>query len=116
MHIEAYIQNIGVWFIERYVYVLCPTLCNPLDCSLPGSSVNFQARILELVALSTSKASSLNQKLNPNILCFLHYRWILYPLSHKEAQPVIRLKNNMFQPWLLLYPRKRLMQLKTVIH
>ena len=28
---------------------LCPTLCNPIDCSLPGSSVQglLQARILE---------------------------------------------------------------------
>ena len=28
----------------------CPTLCNPMDCSLPGSSVHgiTQARILEL--------------------------------------------------------------------
>ena len=33
---------------------LCPTLCNPMDCSLPGSSVHgiFQARILEWVAIS----------------------------------------------------------------
>jgi len=32
----------------------CPALCNPIDCSPPGSSVHeiFQARILELVALS----------------------------------------------------------------
>ena len=31
----------------------CPTLCNPLDCSLQGSSVHgiFQARILEQVAI-----------------------------------------------------------------
>ena len=30
----------------------CPTLCNPMDCSLPGSSVHgiFQARIQEWVA------------------------------------------------------------------
>ena len=40
-----------------YVYVCvhaqsCPTLCNPIDCSPPGSSVHgiFQARILEWVA------------------------------------------------------------------
>ena len=35
---------------------LCPTLCNPMDCSLPGSSVhgNLQARILELVAIPFS--------------------------------------------------------------
>ena len=33
---------------------LCLTLCNPMDCSLPGSSVHgiFQARILEWVAIS----------------------------------------------------------------
>ena len=38
---------------------LCPTLCNPVDCSLPGSSVHgiFQARILEWVAISFSRGS-----------------------------------------------------------
>ena len=32
----------------------CPTLCDPMDCSPPGSSVNgiLQARILEWVAIS----------------------------------------------------------------
>ena len=35
----------------------CPTLCDPVDCSLPGSSVHeiLQARILEWVAISFSK-------------------------------------------------------------
>ena len=35
-------------------------LCNPMDCSPPGSSVHriFQARILEWVAISTSRRSS----------------------------------------------------------
>ena len=38
----------------------CPTLCDPVDCSPPGSSVHeiFQARILEWVAISFSKGSS----------------------------------------------------------
>ena len=38
----------------------CPTLCVPLDCSLPGSSVCgiFQTRIRELVAISFSRGSS----------------------------------------------------------
>ena len=37
-----------------------PTLCNTIDCSLPGSSVHgiFQARILEWVAISFSRGSS----------------------------------------------------------
>ena len=38
----------------------CPTLCNPMDCSLPGSSVHatLQARILEWVTVSFSRRSS----------------------------------------------------------
>ena len=38
----------------------CPTLCEPKDCSLPGSSVHgiLQARILEWVAISFSRGSS----------------------------------------------------------
>ena len=46
-------------FINWYVYggglvtKLCPTLYDPMDCSLPGSSVHgiSQARILEWVAI-----------------------------------------------------------------
>ena len=36
----------------------CPTLCDPMDCSPPGSSVCgiVQARILEWVAISFSDA------------------------------------------------------------
>ena len=37
----------------------CPTLCDPMDCSLPGSSVHgiLQARILEWVAMPSSRGS-----------------------------------------------------------
>ena len=36
------------------VIKLCPTLCDPMDCSLPGFSIRgiFQARVLEWVAIS----------------------------------------------------------------
>ena len=39
---------------------LCLTLCDPMDCSPPVSSVHgiFQARILEWVAISSSRISS----------------------------------------------------------
>ena len=42
------------------VVLLCPTLCNPMDYSLPGSSVHgiLQARMLEWVAISLSRGSS----------------------------------------------------------
>ena len=39
---------------------LCPTLFDPMDCSLPGSSVHgiFQAIVLEWIAISFSRGSS----------------------------------------------------------
>ena len=42
------------------LFQLCPTLCDPIDCSPPGSSVHglFQARISEWVAISFSRGSS----------------------------------------------------------
>ena len=45
---------------ESEVVKLCPTLCDPMECSLPGSSVHgiFQARKLEWVAISLSRGSS----------------------------------------------------------
>ena len=45
---------------ESEVAQSCPTLWDPLDCSLPGSSIHgiFQARVLEWVAISFSRRSS----------------------------------------------------------
>ena len=46
---------------ESGVTQLCPTPSNPMDCSLPGSSVHgiFQARVLEWVAIALSEPTSL---------------------------------------------------------
>ena len=45
---------------ESEVAQWCPTLCDPMDCSLPGSTIHgiFQARVLEWVAISFSRRSS----------------------------------------------------------
>ena len=44
---------------ESEVAQLCPTLRDPMDCSLPGSSVHgiFQARVLEWGAIAFSSTS-----------------------------------------------------------
>ena len=63
---------------------LCPTLCDPVDCSLPGSPVHgiFQARILEWVAISFSKASS-----QPRDQTWVsHHRQILYHWVTQKAK------------------------------
>ena len=48
-----------VWAAEEGVGVKNPTLYNPMDCSLAGSSIHviFQARVLEWVAISFSRVS-----------------------------------------------------------
>ena len=55
------IDNIVVWrYWYRFVAKSCPTLSDPMDCSLPGYSVHgiSQARILEWVSISFSRGSS----------------------------------------------------------
>ena len=67
----------------------CLTLCDPIDCSLPGSIIPgiFQARILAWSVLPVPSPENL-----PNSGIFLtkglnlglrHYRQMLYHLSHQ---------------------------------
>ena len=58
---------ISCWY---YCLKSCPT-CDPMDCSLPGSSVHgiSQARILEWVAISFSRGSS-QPRNRTHISCF----------------------------------------------
>ena len=57
----------------------CPTLCDPVDCRPPGSSVHgiLQARVLEWVATPSSRGSS-----QPGLP---HCRWILDHLRHQGS-------------------------------
>ena len=68
----------------------CPTLCDPMDWSLPGSSVHgiLQPRTLEQVVIFFSREIFPIQGLKPS---FLRCRQILYHLSHQGSP---RLKEN----------------------
>ena len=54
-----------IWIVVVHVQS-CPTLCNPTNCSPPGSSVHgiLQARILEWVAIYFSRGSSRHRDRN----------------------------------------------------
>ena len=58
--------------VKSEVAQLCLTLHNPMDCSLPGSSVHgiFQARVLEWVALSFSEEGIVQYNQPSNVLFF----------------------------------------------
>ena len=51
--------TVALWQKYKALHLValsCPTLCNPMDCSLPGSSIHgvFQARVLEWGAIAFS--------------------------------------------------------------
>ena len=61
----------------------CPTLCDPMDCSLPSSSIHgfIQARIPEWVVIFYSRGIFLTQGLNLCLLCLLHWQVDSVPQS-----------------------------------
>ena len=65
------------------VFQSCPTLFDPMGCSLPGSSIHgiFQAKILEWVDISFSRGIFLTQ----DPLGLLQCRQTLYLLSHQGS-------------------------------
>ena len=69
----------------------CLTLCDPMDCSPPGSSDHgiLQARTLDWVAIPFSRGSFWTQGLNPGLP---HCKWILYRLSHQGSPEGIMLR------------------------
>ena len=71
---------------------LCLTFCNPMDCSLQGSSLHgiLQARILKWVAMPSSRGSYQPMDLTPGLL---HCRKILYCLSH-QGSPNTKMINS----------------------
>ena len=63
---------------------LCLALCDPVDCSPPGSSVHGDSpdKNTEVGCLALLQGIFLTQGSNPGLP---HYRWILYHLSHKNT-------------------------------
>ena len=62
---------------ESEVAQSCPTLSDPMDCSLPGSSVRgiFQARVLEWGAIAFSQRGKMRERDKPGhtAVCIHHY-------------------------------------------
>ena len=82
------------WDLSLMRAQLCPGLCNPMDCSPPGSSVHgiFQVRILEWVAIFYSRGSSQPLLgLNPGCTS-----WELSQLHSLQRDNF----NNLFTGWL----------------
>ena len=83
---------------------LCPTLCDPMDCNPPGSTVHgiLQARILDWLAIFSSRGSSWPRDWT-HVFCVSYIgMWILYHMSLSEAHKAL----NKYKA-LLLLPKSR---------
>ena len=89
----------SVWLQMWWCLVIksCPTLCNPMDCSPPDSSVHeiSQARILEWVTTSYSRDSSRTRD-QTHISCV--GRRILYHWATKETPWLWMHEQNLMTP------------------
>ena len=81
---------------EREVTQSCPTLSDPMDCSLPGSSIHgiFQARVLEWGAIAFSdgyltKTQSLDFQSEIVSLPIFHPKSPIFPLLADVLELII---------------------------
>ena len=67
----------------------CPTLWDSMDCSPPDSSIHgvFQARILEHIAISSSRGSSWPKDWTWISCVSCTGRWVLHPWAIWESKP-----------------------------
>ena len=91
------------WKSER-VAQLCPILCDPMDYSLPGSSVHgiLQARILEWVVISFSRGS-FQPRNRTQVSCTAGRFFTLW--ATRETPP---------SPWVSLFPETHNIEIKPI--
>ena len=113
--------------ICRVFACLCPTLCDPMDCSPPVSSVHgiFQARILEWLAISHSTFA---EQIIPKILAmlngsnlrrFVHYFWDSFVVniilrSPRSLRIGVRALCVLFLTEFFIYPVSLMTQVRFV--
>ena len=78
--------------MQEWLFVciqLCPTLCDLMNCILPGSSVHgiFQTKILKQVTISFSRGSSRSRNWTHVSCISYNGRQFLYQLSHQGRSP-----------------------------
>ena len=93
LHFSSEKQELGV--IQESIKVpmclvtqLCPTLCNLMDCSLPGSSVhgNSSGKNTRGGCHALLQGIFQTQGSNPGLP---HCRWILYHLNHQGSSRIL---------------------------
>ena len=99
-------HHVLCWAVLCLVAQLCPTLCDPMDCGPPGSSVHgiLQARLLEWVAMPSSRIH------HGSLGILVSWGWLISPclsalhrsVSFRQPQIWLGLKQSvLFSPSVL---------------
>ena len=73
--LQMWFTSLNIW-LQAKSLLSCLTLCDPMDCSLPGSSVHgiLLARTLEWAAISSSRGSSWSRDQTCVSYVYLHWQ------------------------------------------
>ena len=105
-------RPVSIWMCMCGHTQLCPTLCNPMDCSPPGSSVHWilQARILEWVPIYNFRGSSWPRDQTHVSCVSCTGRWILHCFTWEAPEELLKVKVKSLSrvrlfatPWTVAY-------------
>ena len=90
----------------RLVTQLCLTLCNPMDCSPPDSSVHAESRGKNtgVGCLALLQGTFPTQGLNLCLLCLLHWQASSLPLIHLRSSRLLEQTETICEIWALPHP------------
>ena len=88
---------------ESEVIQSCQTLCDPMDCSLPGSSTHgiFQARVLEWVTIAFSEPYDTNPQIFRDFTLRTQMFKYLDPFNGIEPQETLNTDSQILQTHIL---------------
>ena len=100
-------KGLGTCHARKSIKVLvaqsCPTLCNPVDCNPPSSSVRgiLQTRILEWVAMSSSRSSQPRDQTRVSGVAHRFFTTSATWEAHKQDRHVKIVRNRRLE-WAVL--------------
>ena len=88
----------------REVAQSCPSLCDPMDCSPPGSSVHgiLQARILEWVAISFSRRTSWPRD-RTQVSCIAGWHFTVWATREHSLKSLTKMPKNVLWDHTLIF-------------
>ena len=86
---------------ESEVTQSCPTVSDPMDCSLPGSSIHgiFQARVLEWGAIAFSSKTTTHSQFSSSLMILAQFTSRVLPVPNHYMLVFLRVSSLFFSSY-----------------